>query len=171
MKDTAFGNFLRSLREAQGWTQRQLGEQLGVTDKAVSKWENGSAKPHSDLLFRLGELFHLSTDELLLGRRQDAAPPAADVALSHQALWDAAYEKLAERYGKTPPAEVLDRFESERAELGHTDMILYLHALAAVATRTIHVYIQVRIFDFHFHAVGKHGHHFHRCKGSVAACL
>ena len=133
MKDTAFGNFLRSLREAQGWTQRQLGEQLGVTDKAVSKWENGGAKPHSDLLFRLGELFHLSTDELLLGRRQDAAPPAADIALSHQALWDAAYEKLAERYGKTPPAEVLDRFESERAELGHTDMILYLHALAAVA--------------------------------------
>ena len=41
MNDYAFGNFLFDLRTEKGFSQAQLGEMLGVTNKAVSKWENG----------------------------------------------------------------------------------------------------------------------------------
>ena len=36
-----FGAFVAALRKEKGWTQKQLAEQIGVSDKAVSKWERG----------------------------------------------------------------------------------------------------------------------------------
>lgn len=48
MNDFDFGNYLCGLREGRGLSQAQLAELLGVTDKAVSKWENGRAKPMPD---------------------------------------------------------------------------------------------------------------------------
>ena len=41
---------IRTLREQQGLTQRALAEAVGVTDKAVSKWERGLSVPDSDML-------------------------------------------------------------------------------------------------------------------------
>ena len=41
MRDYSFGNFLHELRTRRGLTQYQLGALVGVSDKAVSKWENG----------------------------------------------------------------------------------------------------------------------------------
>ena len=38
-----FGNYLCQLREKKGYSQSELGRKLGVTNKAVSKWENGQA--------------------------------------------------------------------------------------------------------------------------------
>ena len=45
MKDYSLGNFISALREKKGLSQYQLGALVGVTDKAVSKWENGASKP------------------------------------------------------------------------------------------------------------------------------
>lgn len=41
MRDYSFGNFISALRERCGLSQYQLGALVGVSDKAVSKWENG----------------------------------------------------------------------------------------------------------------------------------
>ena len=65
MRDYSFGNFLHQLRTRSGLTQFQLGALVGVSDKAVSKWENGSAKPQSGILSKLGEVLGVSVDELL----------------------------------------------------------------------------------------------------------
>ena len=65
MNDYAFGYFLYSLRKNAGLSQSALAEQLGVTNKAISKWETGKAKPTTNTLRKLATLFGLSVDELL----------------------------------------------------------------------------------------------------------
>lgn len=67
----AFGDFLYELRKEQGMTQAELADKLGVTNKAVSKWETGEAMPETGLLLPLAEIFGVTVDELLNGRRSD----------------------------------------------------------------------------------------------------
>ena len=69
MNDYTFGNFLCSLRTEKGLSQSQLGEMLGVTNKAVSKWENGVAKPNTSLLPKIAEIFDITVEELFASRR------------------------------------------------------------------------------------------------------
>ena len=57
-------------RKQAGMTQEQLGEALGVSRQAVSKWESGQANPDVTYVVKLCELFHLSADWLLLGKEQ-----------------------------------------------------------------------------------------------------
>lgn len=69
MNDYEFGNYLYELRSKSGFTQTELANQLGVTNKAVSKWENGKAKPSTETLRKLASLFKLSVDTLLDKKR------------------------------------------------------------------------------------------------------
>ncbi|MBQ8768998.1 MAG: helix-turn-helix transcriptional regulator [Oscillospiraceae bacterium] len=69
MNDYAFGNFLYQLRTEKGLSQAQLGEMLGVTNKAVSKWETGSAKPNTSLLSRLADILGVTVEELFACKR------------------------------------------------------------------------------------------------------
>lgn len=66
------GKFMAALRKEQGLTQEQLGEKIGVTNKTVSRWETGAYLPPADALLALGELFSVSVNELLSGRRLSA---------------------------------------------------------------------------------------------------
>lgn len=61
----AFGRFTAEKRRAMGYSQFQLGKLVGVTDKAVSKWENGEAYPRLGHCLRLAEKLGVSLDELL----------------------------------------------------------------------------------------------------------
>src|SRR5574344_1090150 len=63
------GNFIYSLRKEKGISQGQLGLMLGVTNKAVSKWENGDNKPEVNMLYRLSDVLGVSVDELVRGER------------------------------------------------------------------------------------------------------
>lgn len=63
------GNFLGELRKEKGFTQEQLGEQLGVTNKTVSRWENGNYLPPVEILQLLSELYGISINELLCAQR------------------------------------------------------------------------------------------------------
>lgn len=65
MNDFEFGNFIYSLRCKSGLTQNEMAEKLGVTNKAVSKWENGKSKPATNTLRKMAVLFGLSIEELL----------------------------------------------------------------------------------------------------------
>lgn len=71
MDKVAFGAFVAGLRKEKGWTQRELAEQLHITDKAVSKWETGASIPDTALLIPLSELLGVTVTELLLCKRQE----------------------------------------------------------------------------------------------------
>lgn len=62
-----FPEKLIELRKSRGWSQEQLGEQLGVTRQTISKWELGSTTPELEKLAKISELFGVSTDELIMG--------------------------------------------------------------------------------------------------------
>ena len=64
------GNFILSLRTEKGLSQTQLGMILGVTNKAVSKWENGDNQPEAAMLYTLASIFGVEVDELLNGERK-----------------------------------------------------------------------------------------------------
>lgn len=68
MKDYSFGNNIYELRNARRLSQKELGQKLGVSDKAVSRWENGSSKPRASLLPKLAGVLGVSVDRLLGGK-------------------------------------------------------------------------------------------------------
>lgn len=65
MNDYTFGNKILTLRKKRNLSQSQLAEQVGVTNKAVSKWETGKAKPTTNVLRKLAALFQVEVEELL----------------------------------------------------------------------------------------------------------
>ena len=65
MNDYEFGNFIFQHRSRIGLTQSEMAERLGVSNKAVSKWETGKSKPTTNTLRKLAALFGLSVDVLL----------------------------------------------------------------------------------------------------------
>ena len=62
------GKRIGILRRERGWTQSQLAEKLFVTDKAVSKWEQGRGDPELSSVVKLSEIFGVTTDCLLLDK-------------------------------------------------------------------------------------------------------
>ena len=62
---------IKQLRKEKGLTQSQLADELGVTDKAVSKWEVGEANPDISLLVKIAEVFNVTIDYLLTGKVEE----------------------------------------------------------------------------------------------------
>jgi len=71
LNDYKFGNLLYELRTKSNLTQEELSKKLGVTNKAISKWENGKAKPTTNMLKKLSILFNISIEELLQTKEKD----------------------------------------------------------------------------------------------------
>lgn len=65
MKDLTMGGFIAAKRQEKGLTQLELGERMGVTDKAVSKWERDISCPDIGSIPRLAEVLGVSVEELL----------------------------------------------------------------------------------------------------------
>ena len=61
------GKFLASLRKQHNLTQEELGEKLGVTNKTVSRWENGNYMPDIEMLQLLSQEYGVSINELMTG--------------------------------------------------------------------------------------------------------
>jgi len=62
---------LKSLRKKQGITQMELSAMLGVSDRAVSKWEKGISAPSSKHLLILGKIFNISVEYFFGGKKED----------------------------------------------------------------------------------------------------
>lgn len=67
MDQKKIGGFIAARRKDNGLTQSQLAEMLGITDKAVSKWETGKSMPDLSLFCPLCDLLHITLNELLAG--------------------------------------------------------------------------------------------------------
>ena len=61
------GKFIAEQRKANGLTQMQLAEKLGITDRAVSKWETGKSLPDASIMLELCEILKITVNDLLSG--------------------------------------------------------------------------------------------------------
>ncbi len=73
--------FISELRKEKKFTQKELAEQLGVTDKAVSKWERGLNYPDISLLSKLSHILGVTISELLNGERAESSAPEAEAMI------------------------------------------------------------------------------------------
>ena len=69
MKQEKTGLFIATLRKEKRMTQKDLADQLNVTDKAVSKWECGYSLPDYSVMLKLCSILDVSVNELLSGER------------------------------------------------------------------------------------------------------
>lgn len=70
MDQIKIGTFLKLLRKEKNLTQEQLAEQLGVSNRTVSRWENGNNMPDISLLSEIAEFYDVSIPELIYGERK-----------------------------------------------------------------------------------------------------
>ena len=69
MDQLKIGRFIAECRKQKNLTQMQLSEKLGITDKAISKWERGIAMPDSSIMLELCDILGISVNELLSGEK------------------------------------------------------------------------------------------------------
>ena len=69
MDQVKIGKFIAGERKSKGYTQKQLAEILGISDKTISKWERGNGFPEVSLLLPLCNKLEVSVNELLTGER------------------------------------------------------------------------------------------------------
>lgn len=67
MDQIKIGKFIAERRKAQSLTQMQLAERLGITDRAVSKWERGKSLPDASIMLELCETLKITVNDLLSG--------------------------------------------------------------------------------------------------------
>ena len=67
MDQIKIGKFIAERRRCVELTQMQLAEKLGITDRAVSKWENGKARPDSSIMLELCVILKINVNDLLRG--------------------------------------------------------------------------------------------------------
>lgn len=68
----ALGTLITELRKDKGMTQAQLAEQMGVTDKAVSKWERDISCPDINSIPRLAEVLGTTVEQLMKGENKES---------------------------------------------------------------------------------------------------
>lgn len=138
MEKNTFGELLRKKRQECRMSQYQLGRLLKVSDKAVSKWENGLAKPKSQLLYQLSNILGITVDELLAGEEQSSDKKKRCCSeVQYKNLWNKAYDILMNRYHDMPSIEIINRFENERLALMNTDMILFFDLISQISKRAL----------------------------------
>ena len=71
MEAKSIGKFIATLRKANGYTQAQLAEMLGVSNKTISNWENEVSYPDLSLIPVIADMFNVTSDELLRGEKNN----------------------------------------------------------------------------------------------------
>lgn len=71
MNQIKIGRFIAECRKKANLTQMQLAQKLGITDKAISKWERGIAMPDTSIMLELCDILGITVNELLSGEKSD----------------------------------------------------------------------------------------------------
>ena len=82
MKDYTFGEHIYELRKARGLTQGDIAAYLGISDKAISKWENGTAKPTISNLTKLAELMDIPLEKIISYNKKDKISKVTKVVIT-----------------------------------------------------------------------------------------
>ncbi len=78
MDKKTIGQFIATLRKANGMTQKELADKLNVSDKAVSRWERDESAPDLTLIPVIAEIFGVTSDEILRGERRSSDSPVTE---------------------------------------------------------------------------------------------
>ncbi len=82
MNDFKFGNKIFQLRQEAKLSQSELAIKVGVTNKSVSKWENGASKPSTNVLRKLADVFEISVEDLLTLKEDKPMPEIAKIVIT-----------------------------------------------------------------------------------------
>ena len=102
MDTKAVGNQIAVLRKQKDLTQAELGDRLGVTFQAVSKWERGETLPDTALLLDLAEVLETTVDTILMGGQQ-AIAFRGKIAVSQMDQGLRCLAQMGELLGKSNP--------------------------------------------------------------------
>lgn len=91
MSNQKLGKFISELRRSRGMTQKELGEKLFVSDKTVSRWECGETLPDLSLIPLIAEIFDITTDELLKGKKESSDVPFSEKSTNSSDSSDAKF--------------------------------------------------------------------------------
>ena len=70
MNQEKIGKFLKELRKQKGLTQEQIAEKFHVSNRTISRWENGNNMPDLDILIELSDYYEVGLREILNGERK-----------------------------------------------------------------------------------------------------
>ena len=90
-----FAEHLMALRKQRGWSQEELGNQIGVTRQTVSKWEMGQSTPELEKLVELSQLFGMSIDQLVGLEREEGVASSYRQARSEVRSLGVYYEYIS----------------------------------------------------------------------------
>ena len=132
MKKQTFGAMLAALRKEKGMTQLELADQMGVTDKAVSKWERDLSFPDVSSLPRLAEILGVSVEELMQGKAEKTSPTFGEKV---GGIVDLALKGVAVAMGiAVAVLSILDQIDT-RAALGMVGIGLGCLAISQLSDR------------------------------------
>lgn len=99
MDSIKIGALISARRKRQNMTQKDLSDMLGISNRAVSKWETGEGYPDISTLPALAEILNLSVDELLKGKAEET-PSAAEpsVSILDEYMLESAEKQFENRY-------------------------------------------------------------------------
>ena len=100
MEEMKIGQFIRDRRIELCMTQQQLADKLGITDKAVSKWERAVSYPDITILRELSAALDVSVTELLAGEREQQLPDTVPPEVQDVVLDTVAYAETARERNK-----------------------------------------------------------------------
>lgn len=131
------GAFLKTLRKEKGYTQAQIAEKMNVTNRTVSRWETGTNLPDIDIIIALSEIYDVSIDEVLDGRRHDHA--IREKHVEELSGSDLIYEKT-----------IIKAAEFGTLREKHMARNVFIAAIACVITVAILGYVYTTLFrDIH----------------------
>lgn len=93
MDQEKIGKFIAEQRKKNNLTQAQLAEKLGISDRAISKWENGKSMPDSSIMIELCKILNITTTDLLIGEKLEGG----DSAFKSQELLLKMSEEVAQK--------------------------------------------------------------------------
>lgn len=142
------GGFIAKLRHEKGLTQQALGEQLLVSAKTVSRWENGNYMPPIDVLPAMSEILGVSIDEIIAGeRRAETEPAPAKVSLQKTEQTRNADENPPKRTGTDKfTLDERVKFWKRRWLLRHIPLIIFSGVFTAAFFALGLIYRTVMLF-------------------------
>ena len=148
MDAVKMGKFLKELRKEKGLTQEQLGEKIGVTNKTVSRWENGNYIPPVECLAMLSDIYGISINEILSGQKltaeefSDAAEDNVKGALElSEQLFKKSNKTLTVMHVVSTALTMLILFllPTKELNLGYSLLLIFLIAVLGFINNTVNV--------------------------------